>query len=68
MKFMLISLGRAVVIPEHLKEESEKRFPEHQFNIIASDMMSLNRSMPDVRYPEYENFLVSIASISFSSI
>lgn len=49
---MLILLGKAVVIPDDLKEESEKRFPEHQFNIIASDMMSMNRTMPDVRYPE----------------
>jgi hypothetical protein len=41
--------GRAVVIPEHLKEESNKRFKENQFNIVASDLIALNRSVPDQR-------------------
>ncbi len=41
--------GHAVVIPEHLKAESEKRFKENQFNIVASDLMALNRSIPDQR-------------------
>ncbi|XP_031622984.1 polypeptide N-acetylgalactosaminyltransferase 13-like [Contarinia nasturtii] len=46
------NLGQAVVVPEERKEEATKRFSENQFNIIANEMMSLNRSMPDVRYPE----------------
>lgn len=41
--------GRAVVIPDHLKEEAKRRFPENQFNIVASDIMALNRSVPDQR-------------------
>lgn len=41
--------GRGVVIPENLKKESEKRFKENQFNIVASDLMALNRSVPDQR-------------------
>lgn len=41
--------GRAVVIPDNLKEESKKRFKENQFNIVASDIMALNRSVPDQR-------------------
>lgn len=54
MKSIKISSGKPVVIPKHLKEEAEKRFKEHQFSIIANEMMSMNRSMPDVRYPEWE--------------
>jgi hypothetical protein len=41
--------GRGVVIPENLKKESEKRFKENQFNIVASDLIALNRSVPDQR-------------------
>ena len=41
--------GRAVVIPNHLREESKKRFKENQFNIVASDLMALNRSINDQR-------------------
>jgi polypeptide N-acetylgalactosaminyltransferase len=41
--------GRAVVIPQHLKKLSEDRFKENQFNILASDLMALNRSVPDQR-------------------
>ena len=41
--------GRAVVIPPNLKAESEKRFKENQFNIVASDLTALNRTVPDQR-------------------
>ena len=41
--------GRAVVVPDELKEEVRRRFPENQFNIVASDLMALNRSVPDQR-------------------
>ncbi|RNA32860.1 polypeptide N-acetylgalactosaminyltransferase 13 isoform X2 [Brachionus plicatilis] len=41
--------GRGVVIPEHLKEESKERFKENEFDIVASDLVALNRSIPDIR-------------------
>ena len=41
--------GRGVTIPDKLKKESEKRFKENQFNIVASDLIALNRSVPDQR-------------------
>ncbi|CAF3234239.1 unnamed protein product [Rotaria socialis] len=44
--------GRAVVIPNELKEEAKKRFVENQFNILASDLMALNRSVRDQRSPK----------------
>jgi hypothetical protein len=43
--------GEAVEIPGHLKEESERRFKENQFNIVASELIALNRSIPDNRAP-----------------
>lgn len=38
-----------MVIPSNLQAESKKRFGENQFNIIASDLMALNRSIRDQR-------------------
>ena len=47
--------GRGVVIPPSLKKLSEKRFKENQFNILASDLMALNRSVPDQRSSACKN-------------
>lgn len=44
--------GRAVVIPDNLQAESKKRFAENQFNILASDLIALNRSIKDQRSPK----------------
>lgn len=41
--------GRAVVIPSNLQSDAKKRFKENQFNIVASDLMALNRSINDQR-------------------
>lgn len=45
--------GRPVVIPDKLKKEAEKRFVENQFNVVASDLIALNRSIPDQRSEVY---------------
>jgi len=45
--------GRGVVIPQDLQEQSKKRFTENQFNILASDLMALNRSIKDQRSPRF---------------
>ncbi|XP_064614408.1 polypeptide N-acetylgalactosaminyltransferase 13-like isoform X2 [Liolophura sinensis] len=42
-------MGKAVVIPVEMQEESKQKFKIHQFNLLASEMMSLNRSLPDHR-------------------
>lgn len=44
--------GHAVVIPDNLQDESKKRFGENQFNILASDLIALNRSIRDQRSPK----------------
>jgi hypothetical protein len=41
--------GKGAVIPAKLKAEAEKRFKENQFNIVASELIALNRSVPDQR-------------------
>ena len=41
--------GKGVEIPDHLKEESERRYKENQFNIVVSEMIALDRSLPDLR-------------------
>jgi len=51
--------GSAVVIPPKLREVAQRRFGENQFNIIASDLMALNRSINDQRSPRL-SILLSI--------
>ncbi|KAK7479267.1 hypothetical protein BaRGS_00029515, partial [Batillaria attramentaria] len=41
--------GKAVVIPKDKEAYSKEMFKINQFNLVASDMMSLNRSLPDYR-------------------
>lgn len=42
-------MGSPVAIDQSLKEERSKRFKENQFDIMASDMISINRALPDYR-------------------
>lgn len=45
-------MGKPVIIPSDKSEEMAERFKEHEFNIMASDMISLNRTLADVRHPK----------------
>lgn len=58
------------MIPHNLKEQDKKRFKEHQFSVVANELMSMNRTMPDVRYPEYVRLLTffSVANAEFLPI
>ena len=38
--------------PGALKDESKRRFAENFFDVVASDLIALNRSIPDVRSPK----------------
>lgn len=45
--------GSAVVVPPERLEEAKQRFELHQFNVVASEMMAMNRSYPDMRDPKW---------------
>jgi len=42
-------MGAPVKIPKDKEKESKKMFKENQFNLMASNMISLNRTLKDVR-------------------
>ncbi|XP_025093497.1 polypeptide N-acetylgalactosaminyltransferase 13-like isoform X2 [Pomacea canaliculata] len=42
-------MGKAVVVPKDQEAQAKELFKINQFNLVASDMMSLNRSLPDYR-------------------
>ena len=42
-------MGTAYLAPEHLQDESKRRFAENMFDIVVSDQIALNRAMPDIR-------------------
>ncbi|XP_037958454.1 polypeptide N-acetylgalactosaminyltransferase 5-like [Teleopsis dalmanni] len=43
-------MGKPVKIPAEMKDLMKEKFKENQFNLLASDMISLNRSLTDVRH------------------
>lgn len=48
-KGMAGEMGKAVAIPPDKEEEKKEKFKINQFNLMASEMISLNRSLQDVR-------------------
>lgn len=42
-------MGKPVVIPKEDQEKMKDMFKINQFNLMASEMIALNRSLPDVR-------------------
>lgn len=47
--------GAGFVPPDNLKELMERLYEENNYNLLASDMISLRRSLPDPRYSECKN-------------
>jgi hypothetical protein len=45
-------MGKAVKMKSYQQEEMKEKFKENQFNLLASDMIWLNRSLSDVRHKE----------------
>ncbi|KAI8789992.1 polypeptide N-acetylgalactosaminyltransferase 1 isoform X3 [Biomphalaria glabrata] len=44
--------GKPVKVPADKEEEAKETFKINQFNLVASDLMSLNRTLPDYRMEE----------------
>ena len=44
--------GRPVKTPQGREEEKKEKFKVNQFNLVVSEMISLNRSLKDVRLAE----------------
>lgn len=42
-------------IPSEQNDLMKKMFKKHNFNLLASDMISLNRTLKDARFPECKN-------------
>ncbi|VDL60266.1 unnamed protein product [Hymenolepis diminuta] len=42
--------GKAVRLPAHLMADSKAKFALNQFDVVISDLISVNRSLPDVRH------------------
>ncbi|XP_038245830.1 polypeptide N-acetylgalactosaminyltransferase 1 isoform X3 [Dermochelys coriacea] len=42
-------MGKPVVVPKEDQEKMKEMFKINQFNLMASEMIALNRSLPDVR-------------------
>ena len=42
-------MGLPVIIPQNLQSEAKARQSIHQLNVVASELVSLNRRLPDVR-------------------
>lgn len=44
--------GTSFVAPQHLKLLMQTLQEQHKYNLLASQMVSVNRSLPDLRFPE----------------
>lgn len=52
IKTKSLYIGAAVIVPPEQEEIAEERFKEHEFNVVANEMMSVNRTLADSRFPE----------------
>ncbi|KAJ8353899.1 hypothetical protein SKAU_G00214660 [Synaphobranchus kaupii] len=50
-------MGKPVVIPKENQEKMREMFKINQFNLMASEMIALNRTLPDVRLEGCKNKL-----------
>ena len=49
-------MGKGVVIPKEKEAEMKELFKVNQFNLMASDLISLDRSLPDYRMDGSDTF------------
>ncbi|KAM7537339.1 hypothetical protein Aperf_G00000067799 [Anoplocephala perfoliata] len=47
--------GKAVRLPANLRADSKAKFGLNQFDVVISDLISVNRTLPDVRHDSCRN-------------
>ncbi|CAD5235351.1 unnamed protein product [Bursaphelenchus xylophilus] len=43
------AFNKPTILPENLKKKSEERYSENNFDVVVSDLVSINRALTDVR-------------------
>lgn len=49
-KTYLGEMGVPVQVPTELKAKAKEKYSIHQLNVVASELISLNRRLPDIRH------------------
>lgn len=57
-------MGKPVKMKANQQEAMKEKFKENQFNLLASDMIWLNRSLADVRHKELSRQMLLITDMS----
>lgn len=61
-------MGKGVVVPPEREQEMKELFKINQFNLIASEMIALNRSLPDYRMSSCARKTYPVQSLPDTSI
>lgn len=56
-------MGKPVKMKANQQEAMKEKFKENQFNLLASDMIWLNRSLADVRHKELSRQMLPITDM-----
>ncbi|CAJ0581073.1 unnamed protein product, partial [Mesorhabditis spiculigera] len=62
------NLGTGVQIPADKADEQTKRFKENQFNVMASEMMSVNRTLPNHQSPSCKSVQKTYAGANLPKV
>ncbi|CAH0754017.1 unnamed protein product [Bemisia tabaci] len=60
--------GQPVFIPPHLSQKMKQLYHINRFNLMASDRIPLNRSLPDVRKKKCLSRAVDVSNLPSSSV
>lgn len=60
--------GEPVVIPPHEQSKSQSLYRIHRFNLLASDRIPLNRTLPDIRKPVCKDISYDTAKLPTTSV
>ncbi|ELT87494.1 hypothetical protein CAPTEDRAFT_198873 [Capitella teleta] len=61
-------MGQAVIIPESQHAEMKEKFKVNQFNLMASELISVNRTLRDVRMDSCKSKTYPVESLPTTSV